>query len=101
MELKRKARIGRVVSTKMDKTAVVSVETTRRHPLYNKNVKKALKYKAHDEANRCKLGDMVRIVETRPLSKAKRWRILEIITTGEIAEVQPREISLEIEKQES
>ncbi len=101
MEAKRKTRIGHVISTKMDKTAVVVVETSRRHPIYNKPVKKALKYKAHDENNKCQLGDMVRIVETRPLSKAKRWRVAEVITKREVAEIQPKEISSDFEKQES
>ena len=93
MDAKRKVRFGRVVSNKMDKTVVVSVETPRRHPLYRKNIRRAVKYKAHDEENRCKTGDMVRIVETRPLSKDKRWRVAEILTTGEVAEIQPKEIT--------
>jgi len=93
MERKRKTRIGRVVSDKMDKTVVVAVETLRRHPLYKKTIKRAVKYKAHDENNECKLGDMVRIVETRPLSKLKRWRVAEIITKGKVVEIQPREIT--------
>lgn len=90
---KRKVRFGRVVSDKMDKTVVVAVETPRRHPLYKKTIRRAVKYKAHDEKNECKLGNMVRIVETRPLSKNKRWRVAEIITKGEVAEVQPKEIT--------
>ena len=93
MESKRKTRIGRVVSNKMDKTATVVVETSRRHPLYNKAIKKFIKYKAHDEKNECGLGDIVRIVETRPLSKCKRWRVAEIITKGEVVEIQPEEIT--------
>ena len=93
MDAKRKVRFGRVVSNKMDKTVVVAVETPRRHPLYRKNIRRAVKYKAHDEENRCKMGDMVRIVETRPLSKEKRWRVAEILTTGEVAEIQPKEIT--------
>ena len=93
MEEKRKTRFGRVVSTKMDKTVVVTVETSRRHPLYKKTIKRATKYKAHDEKNQCQLGDVVRIVETRPLSKDKRWRVAEIITKGEVAEIQPKEIA--------
>ena len=92
MEAKRKTRFGRVVGNQMDKTVVVAVETPKRHPLYKKTVKRAVKYKAHDEKNECGLGDMVRIVETRPLSRHKRWRVAEIITKGEIAEVQPKEI---------
>ena len=93
METKRKTRIGRVVSNKMDKTVVVTVETARRHPLYKKTIKRAARYKAHDEKNECGLGDTVRIVETRPLSRHKRWRVAEIITKGEVVEVQPKEIT--------
>jgi small subunit ribosomal protein S17 len=78
----RKVRIGRVVSDKMDKTAVVAVESLVRHPLYQKTVKRTKKFKAHDPENRCRVGDKVRIMETRPLSKDKRWRIVEIIERG-------------------
>jgi len=92
MEKKRKTRVGRVVSNKMDKTVVVTVETLRHHPLYKKTIRRAIKYKVHDEKNECKLGDAVRIIETRPLSKEKRWRVAEIITKGEVVEVQPKEI---------
>ena len=93
MERKRKTRIGRVVSNKMDKTVVVAVETTKHHPLYKKTIKKAVKYKAHDEKNECGEGDVVRIVETRPLSKEKRWRIAEIISRKGVLEIQPKEIN--------
>jgi len=75
----RKGRVGHVVSDKMEKTVVVSVETYVRHPLYGRTVKKSNKFKAHDEANQCRIGDKVKIVETRPLSKDKRWRIAEIL----------------------
>lgn len=75
----RKVRIGRVVSDKMDKTIVVSVETFVQHPLYGKSVKRTTKFKTHDEENQCNVGDKVRIMETRPLSKEKRWRLVEII----------------------
>ena len=92
MEKKRKTRFGRVVSNKMDKTVVVAVETPKRHPLYKKTIKRTVRYKAHDENNKCELGDIVRIVETRPLSREKRWRVAEIVTKGEVVEVQPREI---------
>lgn len=92
MDIKRKTRFGRVVSNKMDRTVVVAVETPKRHPLYKKTMKRAVKYKAHDEKNECGLGDMVRIVETRPLSKQKRWRVAEIVTKGVVAEIQPGEI---------
>ena len=80
MEKKRKTRIGRVVGDKMDKTVVVAIETTRRHPLYKKAIRKAVKYKVHDEKSECQLGDVVRISETRPLSKEKRWRVSEILS---------------------
>ena len=93
MEGKRKTRFGKVVSDKMDKTVVVAVETSRRHPMYKKTIRRAVKYKAHDEKNQCQLGDTVRIVETRPLSKDKRWRVAEIVTKGEVAEIQPKEIT--------
>jgi len=75
----RKTRTGIVVSDKMDKTVVVEVRTKVRHPLYGKMVNKTTKFKAHDENNECGIGDTVRIMETRPLSKDKRWRIVEII----------------------
>jgi small subunit ribosomal protein S17 len=93
MEGKRKIRVGRVVSDRMDKTVVVAVETPKRHPLYKKTLKRAVRYKAHDEKNQCGLGDIVKIVETRPLSKQKRWRVAEVITKGEVAEVKPEEIT--------
>lgn len=75
----RKSRIGKVVSDKMDKTIVVAIETLVRHPLYGKSIKRTTKFKAHDENNECKMGDRVKIMETRPLSKDKRWRLVEII----------------------
>jgi len=75
----RKTRSGKVVSDKMDKTIVVAIETLVRHPLYKKITKKTTKFKAHDENNECKVGDRVVIMETRPLSKEKRWRLVEII----------------------
>ena len=93
MEKKHKTRFGRVVSDKMDKTVVVTIETLRHHPLYKKTIRRVVKYKAHDEKNECKLGDTVTIVETRPLSKEKRWRVTEIITKSEMVEVQPKEIT--------
>lgn len=75
----RKTRVGVVVSDKMDKTVVVAVETMVRHPLYKKTVRRTKKFKAHDENNSCRIGDVVRIMETRPLSKEKRWRVTEIL----------------------
>jgi len=93
MESKRKTRVGRVVSNRMEKTVVIAVETPRRHRLYKKIIRRVTKYKAHDENNKCRLGDKVLIEETRPLSKCKSWRVAEIITTGEVAEIQPKEIA--------
>ncbi len=75
----RKTRIGKVVSDKMDKTIVVAIEDSVKHPLYNKIVKRTVKFKAHDENNECAIGDRVKIMETRPLSKDKRWRLVQII----------------------
>ena len=75
----RKTRVGVVVSDKMDKTVVIAIKDSIRHPLYNKIVKRTVKLKAHDEENQCGIGDRVRIMETRPLSKDKRWRLVEII----------------------
>jgi small subunit ribosomal protein S17 len=75
----RKSAVGKVVSDKMDKTIVVAIEDSVKHPLYKKIIKRTVKFKAHDENNECKAGDRVRIMETRPLSKDKRWRLVEII----------------------
>ena len=75
----RKTRVGVVVSDKMDKTIVVAIEDHIKHPLYGKIVKKTVKLKAHDENNECKVGDTVKVMETRPLSKDKRWRLVEIM----------------------
>ena len=75
----RKVRTGKVVSDKMDKTVVVSVERKVSHPLYGKIMRKTGTFKAHDESNQCGVGDRVRIMETRPLSKSKRWRVTEIV----------------------
>lgn len=74
----RKTRTGKVVSDKMDKTIVVAIETRVKHPLYKKIMKRSTKFKAHDENNSAKIGDSVKIMETRPLSKDKRWRLVEI-----------------------
>ena len=76
---RRKVRIGRVVSNKMDKTIVVAVEDFVRHELYNKPVKRTKKFKAHDENNECRIGDRVKIMETRPLSKDKRFRLVDVV----------------------
>jgi small subunit ribosomal protein S17 len=87
---KRKVREGLVVSNKMAKTVVVAVETRKFHPLYKKGMRLTKKYKAHDENNACKIGDKVKIVETRPLSKEKRWRVLKIVSTREVVETKPK-----------
>jgi small subunit ribosomal protein S17 len=87
---KRKVREGLVVSNKMAKTVVVAVETRKVHPLYKKAVRRTKKYKAHDENGACKIGDKVRIVETRPLSKEKRWRVTEIVSTEKMVETKPK-----------
>jgi small subunit ribosomal protein S17 len=91
---RRKSMVGTVVSTKMDKTAVVAVERRHPHPLYHKIIRSTKRYKAHDAENAAVLGDVVRIVETRPLSREKRWRIAETLVRGNVAEVAPREIGV-------
>mgnify|MGYP003552945092 FL=1 len=78
----RKVMVGTVTSDKMDKTVVVSVETSVSHKMYGKTVKRTYKLKAHDENNRCEMGDKVKVMETRPLSKDKRWRVVEILEKG-------------------
>ena len=75
----RKTRVGKVVSDKMDKTIVVAIEDSVQHPLYKKILKRTYKLKAHDEENTCGVGDIVKVMETRPLSKDKRWRVVEIV----------------------
>lgn len=79
----RKVLTGKVVSDKMDKTVVVAVETLVRHPLYQRIIRRTKKFKAHDEQNSCRIGDKVKMMETRPLSKEKRWRIIEILERAE------------------
>ena len=98
MDKKRKSRLGRVVSNKMDKTAVVAVETRRHHPIYKKTVRRITRYKVHDEMNECQLGDTVRLEETRPLSKEKRWRVAEIVIKAEQLEVKPVELEAQPEE---
>ena len=92
---RRKVRFGRVVGDKMDKTVVVSVQWRTSHLLYRKAINRRARFKAHDAANECRVGDLVRLVETRPYSKTKRWRVAEIISREEIAEVQPDEIAVD------
>ena len=92
---RRKVRVGKVVSDKMDKTAVVAYEWSQPHPIYKKAVRRRTKFYAHDPENACSLGDTVRIVESRPYSKKKRWKVAEILSSIEIAEVQPEEIEVD------
>ena len=75
----RKTRVGKVVSDKMDKTVVVSIQDNVKHPLYKKIIKRSVKFKAHDEKNECGIGDRIMIMETRPISKDKKWRVVQII----------------------
>lgn len=82
-EGRRQYKVGRVVSDKMDKTVVVAVDYLKPHPLYRKIIRKTSKFHAHDQANECHVGDVVRIGETRPLSKTKRWEVVEIVKRGE------------------
>jgi small subunit ribosomal protein S17 len=92
MPEQHKIRLGRVVRNRTDKTVVVAVNTPKRYPKYRKTITLAVNYMAHDEKNACQVGDLVRIVETRPLSRRKRWRVAEIVNRGEVAEVQPKEL---------
>jgi len=87
-----KSMIGMIVSTKMNKTVVVAVEKKKHHTLYRKTYRIMVKYLAHDEKGECKLEDKVLIMETRPLSKLKRWRVAEILSRGEVPEVKPEEV---------
>lgn len=89
---------GTVVSNKMDKTVVVTVERRKKHRLYHKVLSVTSRYKAHDEDNACQLGDVVRIAESRPISRDKRWRVVEILTRGDVAEIAPSTIGREIEE---
>jgi len=89
---KHKVRQGRVISDKMEKTVVVEVQNTERHPLYHKNIIRTAKYKAHDENKISKVGDVVKIIETAPISRDKRWRVAEVIIKADIIEVKPTEI---------
>jgi small subunit ribosomal protein S17 len=92
---KRKIRVGTVRSDRMDKTIVVEVERKFRHPLYEKVVRKSAAFKAHDEENKAKIGDVVMIMETRPLSKTKRWRLVEILKSGPESEEKPASSELQ------
>jgi small subunit ribosomal protein S17 len=88
MQGKRRTKTGRVISDKMDKTVVVSVERLRRHPIYKRVVRLSSKFKAHDEENSAKVGDTVRIEESRPLSRDKRWRVVEVVARGSGVELE-------------
>jgi small subunit ribosomal protein S17 len=88
-----KTRTGKVIGDKMAKTVIVAVDTPRHHPLYKKTVRRIVKYYAHDEKSISKLGDTVRIEESRPLSALKRWRVVEVMTKGEVADIKPEDIT--------
>ena len=94
---RRKVRIGKVVSDKMDKTVVVAVEWRRPHRVYKKPVRRETRFVVHDPENQCRLGDTVRIRESRPLSKTKRWRVIDILQREDLAEVQPGELTADDE----
>lgn len=93
---RRKVKVGTVVSDKMDKTIVVSTQWRQPHRLYKKNVRKWSRFMAHDENNECTLGDTVEIVETRPMSKVKRWKVARIIQKSDLADIQPGEIATDV-----
>ena len=92
---RRRTFEGRVVSKMMDKTAVVAVESRKAHPLYKKIMKRQARFKVHDESNSCQVGDVVRIVESRPISKSKHWRVAEIAARGEIIEDKPDDSNIQ------
>ncbi|HEX7475872.1 MAG TPA: 30S ribosomal protein S17 [Dehalococcoidales bacterium] len=89
---KHKVRVGRVISDKMAKTVVVEIQVAEHHPLYHKTINKAVKYKADDANKISKVGDVVKIIETRPLSHDKKWRVAEVMIKGQVVEVKPEEI---------
>lgn len=93
MEEKRKVKIGKVIGDKMEKTVIVAINTPWRHPIYNKTVRRIVKYYAHDEKKLSKTGDTVMIIETRPLSRLKRWRVKEVMVKAEVADIKPSEIT--------
>ena len=95
----RKSRVGRVVSDKMQQTVIVAVEWAQRHRLYRKNVRRITKLVAHDEQNTTSIGDLVRIIETRPISKTKRWRVTDVLERRDIPEVKPIEIDAKLEEE--
>ena len=89
---RRKVRVGRVVSDKMDQTVVVAVQWQHRHPIYGKSLRRITKFYTHDKDNKCRVGDVVRIEEIRPISRTKRWRVLEIIDRRDVVDVKPAEL---------
>jgi small subunit ribosomal protein S17 len=93
MAEKLKTRVGKVVGDKMAKTVIIAVNTPWRHPKYNKTIRRIVKYYAHDEKKMSKVGDTVMIIETRPISRLKRWRVREVLTKAEVAEIKPGEIA--------
>lgn len=93
---KRKVRVGEVISDKMEKTVVVAVRWKQNHPIYGKAMPRLTKFYAHAGENQCKVGDLVRIEETRPISRLKRWRVVEVVERREIAEVKPEELDREV-----
>ena len=92
---RRKVRVGRVIRDKMDKSVVVLVEWRRTHPLYRKSIRRRSRLVVHDADNSCRIGDMIRVIESRPISRTKRWRVAEILSRQEIAEIQPDEITID------
>ena len=94
----RKKRIGQVVRDKMDKTVVVAIEWRQRHPLYRKSIKRISKFHAHDEQNDANVGDKVLLMETRPISRMKRWTVAEILERHEVPEVMPQAIGMDVEE---
>jgi small subunit ribosomal protein S17 len=101
MEKQTKTMVGEVVSDKMTKTVIVAVEKIKRHPLYGKAIKHYVMYKAHDANGECKMGDTVRVIESRPISREIRWRVREIIAKGEVVQVKPADIEPEIKTVEA
>ena len=95
-----KLRVGEVVSNKAEKTVVVAVEWRLRHPLYKKSMRRTTKFYVHDEKNECRLGDQVQIIETRPISKNKRWRVQAILRRREVPDIKPSEIGVPVEEEE-
>ena len=100
MNKNRIAKVGRVMSDRMDKTVVVRVETLKQHPLYKKTIRYRVKFKAHDETNACHIGDMVKIAQTRPLSKTKRWEVVEIVRREQVGEaLAPTDIEVNLREE--